>query len=154
MPTTLYPIILTILLLLLGFIAGSINEKRHYRSIKERERRLLHLPAVTVKKETLINPQGKTVSQVELVTGSVVVALDYFKMMTTALRKIIGGNVRACETLIDRARREAILRMKEAAGDADIIANVRLETSTIGNKSNNFSGVEVIAYGSALTFHP
>ena len=52
----------------------------------------------------------------------------------------------------DRARREAMLRMKEMAGNATVIVNVRIETSTIGRKANK-KGVgclEAIAYGTAL----
>jgi hypothetical protein len=36
--------------------------------------------------------------------------------------------------LLDRARREAVLRMKEVAGDAVVIVNVRIEAAPIGKK--------------------
>jgi uncharacterized protein YbjQ (UPF0145 family) len=139
-------------LLALGYFAGVAAEKRHYWSIKLREKKLLHLPVVTFKKLE----DEKKVERVELVTGSVVVALDYFKMVWAALRNIFGGRVRAYETLLDRARREAILRMKEKAWNADIILNLRLETTALGGRYGQrgtpIGGIEVIAYGTAVTF--
>jgi uncharacterized protein YbjQ (UPF0145 family) len=59
------------------------------------------------------------------------------------------------ETLIDRGRREAILRMKEQTPDADIIINTRIETSVIGataNQKNAVGSIEVFAYGTAITY--
>ena len=59
------------------------------------------------------------------------------------------------ESLVDRARREATLRMKEAAGDAHIILNTRIETSAIGHSANQRStvgSIEAIAYGTAITY--
>ena len=97
-------------------------------------------------------PEEK-VRSAELVYGSVVISIDYFKKILAGLRNIFGGTVKSYESLVDRARREALLRMKEMAGDATVIVNVRIETSTIARKANK-EGVgclEAIAYGTALT---
>ncbi len=54
---------------------------------------------------------------------------------------------------MERARREAIVRMTEQAQSAgcNMVWNVRLETCTIGGKENRkAAGVEVIAYGTAM----
>jgi len=66
----------------------------------------------------------------------------------------VGGNVRSYETLVDRGRREAILRMKEATPSPDIIINLRIETSTIGKSANRGSigSIEVLAYGTAIRY--
>ena len=85
--------------------------------------------------------------------GSAVISIDYFKRFLASLRNIFGGTVKSYESLIDRARREALIRMKEMAGDATVIVNVRIETSTIGRSANR-KGVgclEAIAYGTAMT---
>ncbi len=137
-------------LIILGYIVGTIHEKRHYESIKIRERLFLNLPAVTLKNAV---PEDVEIEKSELVIGGVVIALDSFKKFLAGLYNIFGGEVRSYETLVDRARREAILRMKESAGDAYIIQNMRIETSTIGTsgKKNDSAGaVEVIAYGTAV----
>lgn len=60
----------------------------------------------------------------------------------------------AYETLLDRGRREALLRMKEQAIEwgATQILNVRLETSSIWGAEGKQSvgNVEVIAYGTGI----
>ena len=80
-----------------------------------------------------------------------VVATDYFKRVAASLRNLFGGNIRVYESLIDRARREAVLRLKESVPDADMIICLRIETATIGSGRNKHACVEAFAYGTALT---
>ena len=136
-------------LLALGYFAGSWAEKKHYVSILEREKSLLQLPTVTGRK----GYEEGNVAGAEMVLGNAVISVDYFKRILASLRNIFGGTIRSYETLIDRARREAILRMKESAPEGtEIIVNVRVETSTIGKNSHkkSVSCVEALAYGTAL----
>jgi uncharacterized protein YbjQ (UPF0145 family) len=144
-------LIIFVLLIAVGYIFGSMAEKKHYKSIEKREKDLIHLPAITARR---IEINESEIEKAEMVYGSVVISTDYFKRILAGLRKIFGGRMRSYETLIDRARREAVLRMKEKAGNANIIINMRLETSTIGDKSGkkgSVSCVEAIAYGTAIT---
>ena len=67
-----------LVLLLLGFVAGSIMEKAHYQSIKEREKKTLHLPVVNMKDVEKILSPGQTVLSAQLVSGCVVISIDYF----------------------------------------------------------------------------
>ena len=136
-------------LLLLGYICGSMAEKRHYRSIADRELKLLDLPAVSFK--SVDTPDHK-IRSARMVHGNAVISIDYFKRFLAGLRNIFGGTVKSYESLIDRARREAVLRMKDMAGDASVIVNVRIETSNIGMKSGKkgMGSVEAYAYGTAL----
>ncbi len=148
-------LILFLFLLVLGYTAGSWAERRHYRSILAREEELLRLPVLTAEARF---SDGR-VQRAELVTGSAVISIDYFKRMLAALRNIFGGRVSAYESLIDRARREAILRMKEAARaqGAGMVVNLRLETVSIGKNANQkgqVASVEAIAYGTAIVFNP
>jgi len=146
----MYDLLFFLTLIVLGYVAGTLVEKRHYRSIHEREKAFLDLPAVTMK--TVYYPDDK-ITSAELVYGSAVISIDYFKRILAALRNIFGGTVKSYESLIDRARREALLRMKEMAPGATVIVNVRIETATIGRKANR-KGVgclEAIAYGTAVT---
>jgi len=88
-----------------------------------------------------------------LVSGSVVIANDYFKSFVAGLRNLFGGKVRTYETLLDRARREAVLRMKDEAKSlgAESVFNVKYETSNIaGQYSKTLPIIEVHAYGTAL----
>ncbi len=143
-------LVLPLFLLALGYVAGSIAERRHYRSIEMREQKLVSLPAVTLKE---IQEDDAVTGR--LVVGSVVVSIDYFKRALAILRNIFGGRVASYESLVDRARREAILRMKEEAASlgAYIVVNMRIETSAIGqsaNRKKQVGSVEAIAYGTAL----
>ncbi|WP_022664266.1 YbjQ family protein [Desulfospira joergensenii] len=143
-------LIIFVVLLFLGYSFGRYAEKRHYRSILEREELLLTLPTTSRKK---IGDDCRKVGQCELVNGSMVVSVDYFKRILAKLRNFFGGNVQSYETLVDRARREAVLRMKESCPDADMIINLRLETSSITKgKKNQVGSVEVLAYGTAIYF--
>ena len=141
--------IIFIALLALGYLAGSWAEKKHYTSIEKREAELLQMPIVNGRKGygDAEAPYG------EMVYGNAVISVDYFKRILAALRNVFGGTIRSYETLLDRARREAILRMKEAApAGTKIIINVRVETSTIGKNTQKKSVgcVEALAYGTAL----
>lgn len=142
-------LIIFLVLLGLGYGAGSWAEKRHYQSIQEREAQTLSLPAVTLKS---VDIAPEDIVSAQLVYGSAVISVDYFKRILAGLRNIFGGKVKSYESLVDRARREALLRMKEMAGDATVIVNVRIETSTIGRQSKrkNVSCLEAMAYGTAL----
>jgi uncharacterized protein YbjQ (UPF0145 family) len=133
------------------FLAGSRAERLHYQSIQRREQELLDLPVVTWE-EAL--PEEQT-SGAALVTGSAVISIDYFKRLMAILRNLFGGRVTSYETLVDRARREAILRMKQSARElgADMVLNMRLETAAIGQSANSkrqVGSVEAIAYGTAV----
>ena len=43
-----------------------------------------------------------------LVAGSVVISEDYFKRIVSSLQSLFGGRLRSYESLVDRARREAV----------------------------------------------
>ena len=96
-------------------------------------------------------PEAQTA---ELFVGSVVVSTDYFKSFTASLRNLVGGRIVVYESLLDRGRREALLRMKEQAiaWGATRIVNVRLETANIGSQAanNGLVAIEVIAYGTGI----
>ncbi len=149
---SLFQLIILIVLLALGYFAGTIAEAKHYRSIEEREQNFLNLPAVTI--ENAMEETAEIVA-VKLVTGSAVISVDYFKRFLAALRNIFGGTVASYETLVDRARREAVLRMKEQARTANIIINCRIETAAIGksaNQRNTVGSIEALAYGTAVKY--
>ena len=140
-------LIIFLVLLVTGYTFGTIIEKRHFKKIREREAALVDLPAIMLKKPL----QEEGVKESRLVNGSVVISIDYFKKFVASLVNFFGGRVSAYETLLDRARREAILRMKEDAGDAAEIINIRIETSSITkNAAQNIGAIEVLAYGTAI----
>ncbi len=135
-------------LISLGFFVGQYLEKRHYASIQMREKQLINL--VTTTSKTPVGDVGE-ISHCTLVSGNAVISIDYFKRIVAGLRAIFGGTVRSYETLIDRSRREAILRLKESCPEAAQIINLRIETSSVfKGKKNDVGSVEVLAYGTAV----
>ena len=137
-------------LLVIGYLFGRLAEQRHYRSIHEREDALRRITVIPLR----VPPPELLKHDSQLVSGSVVVSVDYFKTVAAGLRNLFGGRVGAYESLIDRARREATLRMQEKARalGAQTVYNVKYETSRIGdNAGQGLGSVEVLAYGTALT---
>ncbi|MDA3970007.1 MAG: heavy metal-binding domain-containing protein [Desulfobulbaceae bacterium] len=145
-------LIVFITLLGLGYFFGRLAEKRHFKSTHDREKLHLRLPTTSLKR-----PMGTLppVTESSLVSGNVVISVDYCKRILAGLRNIFGGQVSAYETLVDRARREAILRMKESCPTATQLINLRIETSSISKGAKQQIGsVEVLAYATALYCRP
>ncbi len=92
-------------------------------------------------------PKNLQATEVTLVNGSVVIASDYFKQFIASLKNFFGGRLSSHESLLDRARREAMLRMKTQAHvwGAREVVNVKLSTSFIDS-----IGIEVTATGTAI----
>lgn len=135
-------------LLVVGYLVGSFLERRHYKSIEKRERELIR--QATVPSEIIPTGQYETLG---LALGNVVISVDYFKRFLAGLRNLFGGHVGAYESLLDRARREAVLRMKEAYPQADMFLHVRVDTSAVGAQHLRKRGtacLEVCAYGTAV----
>ncbi len=143
-------LIILAVFLSLGYFFGKMAEKKHYQSIFEREKKWLSIP-VTASKQVM--GDSRPIANGQLLVGNMVVSVDYFKRMLAGLRGIFGGSVQSYETLLDRARREAVLRMIESCPNADCIINLRLETSSIyKGQGNQIGSVEVLAYGTAIFF--
>jgi uncharacterized protein YbjQ (UPF0145 family) len=137
-------------LLIGGGLLGRHLEKKHFADIERREVSLSHITLSDLKTV----PVGMSVRSGEIVTGSMVVAADYFKSFASSLKTLIGGQMKSLERMQERARREAVLRMVEEAQGlgAKAVMNVRIETSTIaGKRKGSCAGVEVIVSGTALT---
>ena len=136
-------------LLVLGFVFGRLAERRHYERIRRRERAYRHLVVVPGR----VLPREYVRHDSQLVRGNVVISIDYFKGIVAGLRSLVGGRVSAFESLLDRGRREAVLRMQEAAkaAGADAVYNMKFETSRVsGNAGSSIGSIEVLAYGTAL----
>ena len=138
-----------LILMAVGYIFGKAAESKHYRSIIQREKAFIGLPAVTLKRLG----SDVLITDAKLVNGSVVISVDYFKKFLAGLRNLFGGRMSSYESLVDRARREAVLRMKEEAKGWDMVLNMRLETSSINDGAKGaVSSIEVLAYGTAIKY--
>ena len=138
-------------LILLGLIAGQFNERRHFRNLARREQ------AVGGMIVTQLKTFPGAVSQTQaptLLTGEVVIASDYLKSFLARLRKIFGGRLGSYQSLLIRARREALLRILEEAHRRgyNAICNVRLETADVGGNSGRRRVAMVALLASATAY--
>ena len=140
-----------VVLLGIGLFFGRANEQRHFRELAALEDTLGDIVVCSGRGAA----DGGGFCSGTLVVGSVVIAEDYFKRVAASLKSLLGGRLVAYESLLERGRREAIVRMKEQARKlgATQIVNMRLETASL---SEDFSGrqpmfsAEFLAYGTAL----
>lgn len=136
-------------LLITGYVFGQMAERKHFKQIRKNEAKLAKILAFNGRK---IPAQFAQLDGI-LVSGSVVIAVDYFKVVAAGIKNIFGGRITAYESLLERARREAIIRMKIQAQTyhAEAVFNLRIDTSAIGQgQKKNTHSVEVHAYGTAL----
>ncbi len=134
---------------IIGGVVGAFQERRHLEEMTYREQRFVGMTVSDLKTP----PPGMRVERAELVEGSVVIAADHFKSLCAKFRKFFGGEFASLQRMQERARREAILRMKERAHaiGATAICNVRMQACTIsGKRQGTVAGSEIIAYGTAL----
>jgi uncharacterized protein YbjQ (UPF0145 family) len=144
-----FELLLGLVLAVTGFVVGRLNERRHYASIRQREREAADILVFAAR----FPPPRLLAPSTSLVSGSAVIADDYFKSLVAGLHNLLGGRIRSYESLLDRARREAVLRMKAQARcvAADMIVNVKLQTFAVpGRRPGSTRAVEVLAYGTAL----
>jgi len=145
----MYELYVFLILLALGFAIGTWVEKRHYRCIRQREEEYADILLIASK----LPAPDLNISGSRLVGGNAVISVDYFKRFVAGLRNLVGGRMIAYESLVDRARREAVLRMKEDARrwGADMVFNIKIETASISQAANDALGsIEVYAYGTAV----
>ena len=134
-------------LIVLGFWLGQKAEKAHKLSLDAGESQYKSL---VLSNSKALPVSAQQPAHTELISASVVIASDAFKNFLATLVSILGGRIDVYEALRERARREALLRLRAAAAarGAACVINVRIETHDI-----NLSSVEAFAYGTALRYH-
>lgn len=143
----MYSLIILFSLFIIGFFCGKWHENQHIKSLQIREHALASILVVSLKRL----PANINANTIGLVSGSSVIATDYFKIILSSFRSLFGGELKSFESLLIRGRREAHIRMlteAQAAG-ANTVINVRYQTTTMGNK-RKVDGIEIFAYGTAL----
>ena len=137
-------------LIILAWFTGRAVERRHFRNLAQREEQLAHMIVSDLKCFPMGAAKDKGAAMVQ---GQVVIATDYLKTFLAGFRKIFGGELHSYESLMERARREAVLRMMEEAGDQgfDAVCNLRMGFADIGAMSGRKGSVmvAVFAYGTA-----
>lgn len=143
-----------LLLIGFGFFVGGWRERSHLRALDLRETAASDVTITNLK--TI--PRPETVTGARLVSGNVVIATDYFKTFATQLRGLVGGELKAAQSLLLRARREALMRMVDDAREfgAAEVCNVRFQFCSISQMSGKKGAmsVEMYAYGTAVIRRP
>ncbi|MBB6362140.1 MULTISPECIES: YbjQ family protein [Acinetobacter] len=135
-------IIIFAILFCVGFGFGRYNEGKHFRYLDEQEQRLAYIR---------VNNSRFAVSEYsgQMISSNVVISHDYFKYAIANVQNILGGRLTSYESVVERARREAIVRLKLEAEKigATQIMGIRLSTTELGMQGGM---VEVFAYGTAI----
>jgi uncharacterized protein YbjQ (UPF0145 family) len=136
-------------LLLIAYFLGGWEIKRHLRDLRDREQALRNIHVFASEQ---VAPQDSQYHSY-LVCGTVVVSLDYFRRFVESIVQLFGGRISASDDLLDRARREAMVRLKQQAAHlgAKRIFNVKIQTAHItSNREDGIGSFEIIAYGTAM----
>ena len=137
----------------LGFILGRFSEKKHFRSLDEREAATSDIFVTDLKTFPMLSDADKTP---EMLIGEVTIATDYYKTFAAGLRNFFGGEMRSFESLKIRARREAVLKILEQAKlkGFNAVCNLRMETADIGGSTiSRKSAVTVSILASATAYN-
>lgn len=124
-------VVITLFLLGLGFFVGGHTERRHFANLEEREAAVAGFVSTQSKHFLGIPEPGHAPT---MIVKEVIIASDYLKTFLAKLKNIFGGEVHSFQTLLERARREALLRIVEEAhaNGYNAICNLRMDTAEIG----------------------
>lgn len=138
-----------LLVLCIGLFFGLRAEKKHFAHLVIKETEYADILLTNTK-----NMPGIDTARGALVTGNVVIANDAFKKFISGFMMFFGGRISVYESLMERARREALVRLQSEARHlgAHQVINIRVETSTIvTGKGKTVGSIELLAYGTAIT---
>jgi len=125
----------------IGWAVPARLEYKHRQYMDEREKLLGDIHINTSKRA------GPDAVNATILYGSVVITHDIFRTFFIQFRKLIGGNIKAYERLIDRGRREAFIRLREEARlrGFNKVINVRFTNNYVTK-----SAIELVAYGTGI----
>jgi len=139
-------IIWPLILLILGWGVGRGIISRHRKRLDAQDEAFKNIRLHNIK----YKPSVSVTAPVEtyLVTGSLVLSIDVFRRLMAAFIQIAGGEVSNYSDLLERGRRDALLRLKAEADSfgAQDIYNIKIQSAAIG--ANH--GIEILAYGTAV----
>lgn len=140
---------LPLILLFVAWLTGTAVERSHFSNLRRREQALAHVVVTNLKTFPGSADPGKSAA---LVVAETVISSDYLKSFLAGIRKILGGELRSFQSLMTRARREAMLRIMEQAHHQgyNAVCNLRMDTAAIGGmQAKGIVMVSVMASGTA-----
>jgi uncharacterized protein YbjQ (UPF0145 family) len=148
-----FSLITFLVLMALGLFVGGYIERRHFRLLDAREAEHDSI-LITQLKSYPFAVAGPSAPSIFF--GEAVISSDYLKSFLGSLRKIFGGEMRSYQSLLVRARREALLRLVEDARSQgyNAVCNVRYESTDIaGSAKSRKKAVMVTILASATAYH-
>ncbi len=104
----IFQIALFLILFSVGWGFGRHIEQKHLRELDEKEKQFAHIRVDT-------NRFVQTVAHGQMVSSNVVISHDYFKYILANIQNFFGGRLTSYESVVERARREAMLRLQQEA---------------------------------------
>lgn len=115
----------------LGLFVGRAVERAHFRSLEQRESECGDFVVTQLASFPGIAPDGL---EPTAFFAEAVIASDYLKNFLAGFRNLIGGEVASYSSMLERARREALLRIIDQAREAgyNAVCNVRFQAADVG----------------------
>jgi uncharacterized protein YbjQ (UPF0145 family) len=136
----------------LGWGAAWWWERRHLRQLVAREALVSDITLSAGPKALEDSPIGNSarIMTSDFLMGSIVLSHDVFRSITIFFARLFGGNISHYERLLETARREAIVRLREEAVGLGIkkVINVKIAATSI--RKSGVKTVEVLAYGTGV----
>ncbi len=138
------------LLLIIGIIFGTAAERAHYRELVRREQSAAKF--IRTQSQLFLQPDSNQIPV--MICAETVVANDYFKRFQARFRKFFGGEIGSYNTLLERARRETLLRIIEqaTAKNCNAICNLRLEPADVSGNIDKKGKSMICIVGSATAY--
>ena len=132
----IFALFITGFLLTLGFVAGTIAEKSHFKNLDHRES--VNQSMLQTQSKLFLDPKPGGMAPT-MIHSETVVSSDYFKTFLAGFRKLFGGEMKSYNTLMERGRRETLAKLIEQAREMgyNAVCNVRLEPADIAGGVTN-----------------
>ncbi len=142
MDAFLFKVLVFVILFTVGWTFGRHAERKHLNELEVQEKRLAYIRIDNNRFQTSENFG-------QMVSSNVVISHDYFKYVIASIQNFFGGRLTSYESIVDRARREAVVRLKLEAEKmgATHIMGLRLSTTELGMQGGM---IEVFAYDTAI----
>jgi len=139
-----------LILLVLGWGIGRGIISRHRKRLDAQDEAFkdIRLHNVKYTPPVSVDVSAGAPSETYLITGSLVLSIDVFRRLIAAFIQLAGGEVHNYSDLLERGRRDALLRLKAEADrfGAKDIYNIKIQSAAIGANQ----GIEILAYGTAV----
>ena len=134
-----------IILLLIGWSVGRVKIRNHRAHLKRSENQLQTIRLHNVKYRPVDTQQPV---DAYMLTSSIVLSIDIFQRFLAGFRGFLGGEHNNYTDLLDRGRRDALLRLQAQAQKlgAQDIYNIKIQSASSGASR----GIEILAYGTAI----